>query len=191
MQLSDSHLDPISPIAEANQKNAVKNLGARTVNRIFLRPWTSAIATPLYHLLSDPELYVMLPAPPPLNELEFRRRHDRLPYETATTFSVHLAHETVTVIGMIEARLKCPQEYEIGFMLGRSYWGKGFATEMIGKFLCELSSRQGSLTVHAAAESRNLGSIQALRKNGFMLVEERETILKFQPSLDVILRRSI
>ncbi len=52
---------------------------------------------------------------------------------------------------------------EVGYWLGRSYWGRGIATAALAAFLREIDERP--LVAHVA--SRNVGSIRVLEKCGF------------------------
>ncbi len=52
---------------------------------------------------------------------------------------------------------------EVGYWLGRSYWGRGVATAALAAFLQEIDERP--LLAHVA--SHNVGSIRVLEKCGF------------------------
>jgi len=52
---------------------------------------------------------------------------------------------------------------EVGYWLGRSYWGKGVATAALSAFLREIDERP--LVAHVA--SHNVGSLRVLEKCGF------------------------
>lgn len=54
-------------------------------------------------------------------------------------------------------------EREVGYWLGRDFWGKGIASAALAAFLNEETTRP--LTAYAAAH--NIGSIRVLEKNGF------------------------
>lgn len=77
-------------------------------------------------------------------------------------------------------------EREVGYWLGRAFWGKGIASAALAAFLDIETTRP--LTAFAAAH--NLGSIRVLEKNGFRKVGahlEIET-LDGQPFHGVIMR---
>ncbi len=77
-------------------------------------------------------------------------------------------------------------EREIGYWLGREFWGQGIASAALAAFLQIESTRP--LTAFAAAH--NLGSIRVLEKNGFRKVGaflDIET-LDGQPAEGVICR---
>lgn len=67
-------------------------------------------------------------------------------------------------------------EREVGYWLGKAYWGKGIATQALQQFLDEVTERP----LGAYVVKHNLGSIRVLEKCGFQCVDENdeEVILK-------------
>jgi RimJ/RimL family protein N-acetyltransferase len=59
-------------------------------------------------------------------------------------------------------------EREVGYWLGREWWGKGVATEALRIFL-EIETRR---PLFAGVASHNIGSIRVLQKCGFEMFEE-------------------
>jgi len=57
-------------------------------------------------------------------------------------------------------------EREVTYWIGRSYWGKGIATEALGAFLAVERSRP--LRAHVASD--NVGSRRVLEKCGFRVI---------------------
>ena len=57
---------------------------------------------------------------------------------------------------------------EVGFWLGRAYWGRGIASEALRLFLAELDERP----LIAFAVKHNVGSQRVLEKAGFRRVAE-------------------
>lgn len=54
---------------------------------------------------------------------------------------------------------------EIGYWIGKEYWGKGIATQALKLFLEVVPNRP----VYAAAAKDNLGSLRVLQKCGFVI----------------------
>ena len=52
---------------------------------------------------------------------------------------------------------------EVGYRLGRAFWGRGIATEALRLFLEEVGERP----IHADVAKHNVGSRRVLEKNGF------------------------
>jgi RimJ/RimL family protein N-acetyltransferase len=72
---------------------------------------------------------------------------------------------------------------EVGYWIGREFWGRGVATRALSAFLDHVTERP--LTAHAAKQ--NVASIRVLQKCGFTIVGERvgsddveEVILKLE-----------
>ena len=65
-------------------------------------------------------------------------------------------------------------EREIGYWIGKKYWGKGIATRAVADFLRYETARP--LSAHIA--KHNKGSIRVLEKCGFTLVGEDEEFAK-------------
>ena len=57
---------------------------------------------------------------------------------------------------------------EVGYWLGKEFWGRGIATEALKQFLDEVKTRP--LWAHVA--KHNLGSKRVLEKCGFKVIEE-------------------
>jgi RimJ/RimL family protein N-acetyltransferase len=66
-------------------------------------------------------------------------------------------------------------EREVGYWLGRAFWGKGIATQALALFLKQVTTRPLS----AYVAKHNLASIRVLEKCGFTIVsrESEEVIL--------------
>jgi RimJ/RimL family protein N-acetyltransferase len=59
---------------------------------------------------------------------------------------------------------------QIGYWIGREFWGKGIATQALSLFLKNLETRP----IHACVVSHNLASMRVLEKNGFIKVGEEK-----------------
>ena len=57
---------------------------------------------------------------------------------------------------------------EVGYWIGREYWGKGIATEALLQFLCHVTHRP----LYAFVAKRNVASIRVLEKCGFAIVSQ-------------------
>jgi RimJ/RimL family protein N-acetyltransferase len=63
---------------------------------------------------------------------------------------------------------KAEDEWEVGYWIGREYWGKGIATKALTQFLDMVKSRP--LFAHVARH--NVGSRRVLEKCGFKVIGE-------------------
>ncbi len=62
---------------------------------------------------------------------------------------------------------------ELGFLLDRSYWGRGYATEAAARALRHATEALGCARIVATADTDNHASIRVLEKLGFALADER------------------
>ncbi len=62
-------------------------------------------------------------------------------------------------------------EREIGYWIGREYWGRGVATEALSQFLGLAEARR---PLYAAVAAHNVASIRVLKKRGFTIVGEED-----------------
>lgn len=69
-------------------------------------------------------------------------------------------------------------EREVGYWLGKEYWGKGLATQALAEFLKQVTQRP----LYAHVAKHNLASIRVLEKCGFTRYGENseEIILKLE-----------
>jgi RimJ/RimL family protein N-acetyltransferase len=67
-------------------------------------------------------------------------------------------------------------EREVGYWIGKEYWGKGIGTKALAEFLHHVRTRP--LFAHVA--KLNIGSFRVLEKNGFMISSQdtEEYIMK-------------
>ena len=57
---------------------------------------------------------------------------------------------------------------EVGYWIGREFWGKGIATRALGAFLSEVTTRR----LYAYVAAHNVASIRVLEKCGFTISNE-------------------
>jgi RimJ/RimL family protein N-acetyltransferase len=62
-------------------------------------------------------------------------------------------------------------EREVGYWIGKPYWGKGIATQALSQFVEIITERP----LYAYVVKHNLGSIRVLEKCGFERTSETET----------------
>ena len=61
-------------------------------------------------------------------------------------------------------------EREVGYWLGREFWGKGIATQALALFLQQVTTRP----LYAYVAKHNLASIRVLEKCRFKQIDERD-----------------
>ncbi len=60
------------------------------------------------------------------------------------------------------------EEREVGYWLGKEYWGKGIASQALAAFLTEIKTRP----LYAHVAKHNIASRRVLEKCGFIVVKE-------------------
>ncbi len=131
---------------------------------IILRPVTASDLPVIYDQQADPESSAM--AAFPSRDREAFDAHwakimaDKKVILKAIIFNGQLAGHLVSW-EMEEGR-------EVGYWLGREFWGKGIATQALRQFLDVVMTRP--LFAHVA--KHNIGSKRVLEKNGFKVIRE-------------------
>jgi [ribosomal protein S5]-alanine N-acetyltransferase len=141
-------------------------------DRIDLRPLTPADAPAIFAIFGHPEVIRYWSAPPMPDVGAARTLIDEIDelFRTRRLFQWGIAsRETREIIGTstlfhLEARHR---RAEIGFALGRSAWGKGFATDAISTLIDFALDRLGLERLEADVDPRNDRSIRALERQGF------------------------
>lgn len=142
-----------------------------------LRPWTATDAAALVRHANDAEVA--------------RQLRDRFPHpyrvedaraflkavtaaDPPTNFAIVAGGEAVGGIGCVPGSDIERFAAEVGYWLGREYWGRGIATEALRLVTAYGFDRLGLLRLFALPFSDNAASIRVLEKAGF----EREGTLR-------------
>lgn len=140
-----------------------------------------------FPVLADEAIYEFIPAPPPLTLAEFVNRHGVT--NSRLSFGAYMDSQRTVPLGLLEVNIQGDGVADVGFMLGRSYWRRGFAPQLVAYSISQLDSSIG--TLRAAVDSRNIGSIKALEKNQFVRQETRLGMLKMQAATEYIYQREL
>jgi RimJ/RimL family protein N-acetyltransferase len=79
--------------------------------------------------------------------------------------------KTILFNGEVAGNIVCFEqlgEREVGYWLGKDYWGKGIATKALESFLKEIETRP----LYAHVAKHNIGSRRVLEKCGFIISGE-------------------
>jgi RimJ/RimL family protein N-acetyltransferase len=79
--------------------------------------------------------------------------------------------QTILFDGQVAGNIVCFEqagEQDVGFWLGRDYWGRGIATQELSQFLGYVKTRP----LYARVAKHNIGSIRVLEKCGFTISGE-------------------
>lgn len=91
------------------------------------------------------------------------------PSRAATFLIEHEDHGPVGVIGLFEDKDPAP---EVGYWIGRPFWGRGYATEALEAALVWASKRWKRRALVAGHFSDNAASGRVLEKAGFLYTGE-------------------
>jgi [ribosomal protein S5]-alanine N-acetyltransferase len=86
----------------------------------------------------------------------------------ARTWVIALGHSD-EIIGMISGRLSEPHSVEIGYSIGRRWWGKGLMSEALDMLIAALDADRDVYRVWATCHVDNERSVRLLLRAGFQL----------------------
>ena len=97
------------------------------------------------------------------------------------------------MLGGIELRDFNGHSCELGYWLGKKYWGKGFATEAVGRLL-ELGFDELDLNeIYASYKVGNKASKKVLEKSGFQFYREKQefdsALEKNEQLIEMVIRK--
>ena len=132
---------------------------------VSLRDVTESDLETFYDNQLDPEANRMaaFTAPDPTDREAFATHWERLLADDAVTV------RTVTVDGRVAGNvLLFPHrgQLEVGYWLGREFWGRGIATRALVEFLKVVAIRP----LYARVAKDNIGSMRVLSKCGFSVI---------------------
>ncbi len=90
-----------------------------------------------------------------------------------------IAKQTIVFDGQIAGNIVCwgqDNQHQVGYWLGKPYWGKGIATRALAQFLNQVKTRP----LYAHVARHNVASQRVLEKCGFTFYgdDDEELILK-------------
>ena len=152
--------------------------------RLLLRPPVLDDAGQLFQRVArDPQVTkYLLWTPHPDVAATRRVITERLNVEDhARTWVIALRHSD-EIIGMISGRLSARHSVEIGYCIGRRWWGKGLMSEALDTLVAALGADRALYRVWATCNVDNERSVRLLQRAGFLL-EGRLTRHAVYPSL--------
>ena len=143
-----------------------------TTDRLLLRPWALSDAESLYAYAQDPDVGPIAGWPPHQNVEESRRIIE-------TVFSVPECYaicekENGVAIGAISLKMgdntdmtDCADECELGYWLGKPFWGRGYMPEAAAAVLAHAFTDLEMRAVWCGYYEGNLKSKRVQEKLGF------------------------
>jgi len=142
------------------------------MTKIILRPVMVSDLPILFNQQLEPEAIAMS-AYPSKDKGEFMRHWEGILKNKAITV------RTIIYKDKIAGHIICwkeKYEQQVGYWIGKQFWGRGIATSALGEFLVEVKVRP----VYAHVANHNLASRRVLEKNGFVLLDEGAKITVFK-----------
>jgi [ribosomal protein S5]-alanine N-acetyltransferase len=142
---------------------------------IFLREITEGDIPAWFERASDPESAVLAGDPIPESiEMGFQwlhRHRERFRQQTGIRWAI-VPKGFNQAIGTIGLTITSKEEYiaELGIVIGRDYWSKGFGTAAAHLVIDYAINVLGLVEIQAEVLQRNMASIRLLEKVGFHLM---------------------
>ncbi|GAB6615424.1 MULTISPECIES: GNAT family N-acetyltransferase [Bacillus] len=135
-----------------------------------IEPFTNDDVCRIKELANDKELANILGLPHPY-KLEFAQDWVDMQPELMRQGIEYplgiISKESREIVGTITLRIdKGNNRGELGYWIGKNYWGKGFATEAVNRMIHFGFIELGLNKIWASAISRNRSSIKVLEKSG-------------------------
>lgn len=131
---------------------------------VVLRDMTDEALPILFEHQIDPVAHLMADFKP--------RDHDAfMAHWGKILIDASVVKKAIVVDGEVAGHVVCfdrDGKREVGYWIGREYWGKGIATTALSEFLAGVPERP----LHAGVARRNRASIRVLEKCGFTIASE-------------------
>ena len=140
-------------------------------DRLVLRPIMFDDAPALSRLGSDYDIASMtgsIPHPFPLISAEIRTMMFSAGWRQGTEYSYAISNGGGDLMGVASLfRRKDAEDLELGYWIGRPYWGAGYITEACQALIACAENTMGLKKILAGVFADNPGSMRVLEKLGF------------------------
>jgi RimJ/RimL family protein N-acetyltransferase len=153
----------------------------RTTERLLLRPYRDEDRPAFAEINADPEVMKYLGGVPLTRE-----QSDAITEGVNSTFDAHgigfLAIERrsdgalLGACGLMRHTAWYPDDLEIGWRLGRRYWGHGYATEAATSWLTHAFAERSEPRVISITDTPNVNSIAVMKRLGMTFDHEAELV---------------
>jgi len=163
--------------------------------RLRLEPLRRRHARELYTVLSDPRIYAYIPDhvhDSVASLADHYARLERGPAAGSVERWLNWAiarRDTRDYIGTLQATVIPQGRAYIGYVLGISAWGQGFASEACRWLVAELERKYRTVEIVATVDTRNAASIGVLERVGFAQVATEPSELRGEATFDYRYRR--
>ena len=151
-------------------------MSVRFTSDVRLRPYVLDDAARLAVLLNDPDVTAMtasIPYPYALSDAEAFLSNVR--NEEGRKVSRAILADGA-LVGGVGLGPRVTGDEELGYWVGKSYWGRGIATQAVALFLKQLKAEGIGGPLYAQTARSNVASQKVLLANGFIFAGESECI---------------
>ena len=136
--------------------------------RLILRPWREEDAESLFKYAQDPDVGVIA-GWPPHTSIENSREIIRTVFSAPEIYAVVLkeTNEPIGCCGIVNASDMNNEEAEIGYWIGKPYWGQGLIPEAVKRLLSRCFNELNLDAVWCGFYEGNLKSKRVCEKSGF------------------------
>ncbi|MBV6658409.1 MAG: GNAT family N-acetyltransferase [Devosiaceae bacterium] len=148
----------------------------KTQTSVTLRPYELTDADRLAVLLNDPDVTEMtssIPYPYARSDAEAFLSNVRNEEGREVSRAILLEGELVGGVGF---KARASDDEELGYWVGKPYWGRGITSVAVAAFIVELDRLGIEGPIHAQTVASNIPSQRVLLKNGFRFVGDGECI---------------
>ena len=146
-------------------------------NRLSIRPFTMEDTDALFPILSDPEVMRFI-EPPYTRSQTAAFITDQLRAEVPQAYAL-TENETGTLVGHVIWHPHDSEAYELGWILGREHWGKGYATEVTQALLGIAWGELKDVVIQCTPEQATAASIAMKNSFFFLGVENGLNVYRF------------
>ncbi len=151
-------------LIESGENNVATRAPSPSTSNVVLRDVTAGDLPIFFEHQLDPEANQMAALTP-------RDRQAFMAHWTKLVADETVAKQTILVDGQVAGNVVSFDrlgEREVGYWIGRQYWGKGVATKALAAFLDQVRARP----LYARVAKHNIASVRVLEKCGFTIAGE-------------------
>ena len=157
-----------------------------------LEPRSVAHAEELFPVLAETALYEFLDEEPPesieaLQQKLARSESRRSPDGSERWLNWVVRDASGCVAGYVQATIAANRETNVAYAIGKSFWGRGIASEAVAQMLAIVATEFGIKRFFIVAERENRRSIRLAERLGFSEVQSELATQRGVVATDMLL----
>ncbi|MDQ2985154.1 MAG: GNAT family N-acetyltransferase [Armatimonadota bacterium] len=151
--------------------------------RLTLRPWRTSDAEAVFAYASDPETTRYMVFDTHTSIADSREFLSRAPTSEEYGFAVTVDDDDIAVGGCGIRPTPQHRKAEVGYILHKSIWGNGYATELTRELIRHGFEDLNLGRIYARTDERNIGSVRVMEKAGMTYegVLREDMVLRGEP----------